>query len=499
MKPILTICIPTYNRLIYIKELLDKLLPQLNEKVEVLVSDNCSNDGTWEYLISIANIKKHRHTENIGADRNVVSVVQIATTKYIWLLCDDDLPSNNLVNNILEVIENYDNPPLIYLKAYGMARNGEGYNPSIQVDTWRVCSFDEFLQEVGIWFTFGSSIIARKDCIDFDFVKKWIDKSLTPAAMALISAYYEQKIVISHESVLAARGGNSGGYDAITVFTKNVNLLLNEFPEAISQKTIEKIRKDSLLIIAYILSEKSYTLSFSSFINLVKFGWRYKGFYTVIVATFLFKKIPIFTILKKIKTSVTIPFKQCFKNFVKQALISIKEDECQVIKDSLGYCGNNIRFGNDIEVINPKYISIEDNFRCASGIRLHCWYDSSRKEPSLKIGKDVFLNNMSYISCSSSIEIEDNVLIGSNVFITDNYHGDTSKVISNRLQAPLFIKGSVKICSGVWLGNNVCIMPKVVIGSNSIIGANSVVNSDIPANVIAAGSPARIVKELESQ
>ena len=103
---------------------------------------------------------------------------------------------------------------------------------------------------------------------------------------------------------------------------------------------------------------------------------------------------------------------------------------------------------------------------------------------------------MSYISCASKVEIGDNVLMGSNVFITDNYHGDTSKIIPSRLQAPLFIKGSVKIGSGVWLGNNVCVLPNVTIGENSIIGANSVVNKDIPPNVVAAGVPAIIVKAL---
>ena len=103
---------------------------------------------------------------------------------------------------------------------------------------------------------------------------------------------------------------------------------------------------------------------------------------------------------------------------------------------------------------------------------------------------------MSYISCASKVEIGDNVMMGSNVFITDNYHGDTSKIIPSRLQSPLFIKGSVKIGAGVWLGSNVCILPNVTIGENSIIGANSVVNKDIPPNVVAAGVPARVIKTL---
>ena len=59
---------------------------------------------------------------------------------------------------------------------------------------------------------------------------------------------------------------------------------------------------------------------------------------------------------------------------------------------------------------------------------------------------------MSYISCSSEVEIGDNVLMGLNVFITDNYYGDTSKIIPSCLQASLFIKGPVKIGAGALLG-----------------------------------------------
>ena len=54
----------------------------------------------------------------------------------------------------------------------------------------------------------------------------------------------------------------------------------------------------------------------------------------------------------------------------------------------------------------------------------------------------------------------------------------------------------VIIGRNVWIGMNSIIIKGVTIGDNSIIGAGSVVTSNIPSNVIAAGSPARVVKEL---
>ena len=49
----------------------------------------------------------------------------------------------------------------------------------------------------------------------------------------------------------------------------------------------------------------------------------------------------------------------------------------------------------------------------------------------------------------------------------------------------------------VWIGGGVTILPGVTIGDNSVIGAGSVVTKDIPANVVAAGNPCRIIKEAE--
>ncbi|MBQ3129797.1 MAG: hypothetical protein IJC23_02770 [Bacteroidaceae bacterium] len=54
----------------------------------------------------------------------------------------------------------------------------------------------------------------------------------------------------------------------------------------------------------------------------------------------------------------------------------------------------------------------------------------------------------------------------------------------------------VRISNNVWLGYGVIVMKGVTIGENSIIGMNSVVTKDIPANSIAAGSPAKVIKQL---
>jgi acetyltransferase-like isoleucine patch superfamily enzyme len=58
--------------------------------------------------------------------------------------------------------------------------------------------------------------------------------------------------------------------------------------------------------------------------------------------------------------------------------------------------------------------------------------------------------------------------------------------------------GEVHIGCNVWLGDGVVVLAGAVIGDGSVIGANSVVSGTIPANAIAAGSPARVLKQWDA-
>ncbi len=57
----------------------------------------------------------------------------------------------------------------------------------------------------------------------------------------------------------------------------------------------------------------------------------------------------------------------------------------------------------------------------------------------------------------------------------------------------------IRIGSNVWIGANVVILPDVTIGDNSVIGAGSIVTKDIPANVVAFGSPCHVFREITAR
>lgn len=95
------------------------------------------------------------------------------------------------------------------------------------------------------------------------------------------------------------------------------------------------------------------------------------------------------------------------------------------------------------------------------------------------------------IGCFKEIKIGDNVKCGANTLITDSdWHPEDSRS---------GIPREVIIKTNVWLGVNVTVLKGVTIGENSIIGAGSVVTKDIPANVIAAGNPCKVIRRLDTK
>lgn len=172
----------------------------------------------------------------------------------------------------------------------------------------------------------------------------------------------------------------------------------------------------------------------------------------------------------------------------------------------------NVLYGKDCKFKGYARITIHkggacqigDGFRCLSGIR----YCVSSNDPSkivvwpggtLKIGNNVGVSATSF-ACKGSIEIGNNVRIGSGCVIHDTDHHsfnpkirtgkDKSADVANAKKKPVIIKDNV------FIGARCLILKGVTIGENSIVGAGSVVTKDIPDNEIWAGNPAKFIKQL---
>ena len=200
--------------------------------------------------------------------------------------------------------------------------------------------------------------------------------------------------------------------------------------------------------------------------------------------------------LRKIKNKVLYYFLMQFELHQKKK----QNQEYQNIVSKFKKIGEDFVVGKDYSVFNPQYIEIEDNFFAGERFRIEAWdkYGEQNFTPNIKIGNGVIFNTDIHIGCINSIEIGDNCLFASRIYITDHHHGEpTFEMLKlTPKDRPLISKGPVIIEKNVWVGEGVAIMPNVTIGENSIIATNAVVTKDVPPNCVVAGVPAKIIKYI---
>lgn len=108
----------------------------------------------------------------------------------------------------------------------------------------------------------------------------------------------------------------------------------------------------------------------------------------------------------------------------------------------------------------------------------------------IHIGKRVYIQPFFKCMSAGQVYIEDDVEIAMNVSIITNNHDFYDRAVLT-LQ-------DVYIGRNAWIGAGATILPGVTVGENAIVGAGSVVTKDVPANTVAVGNPARVIKHLDT-
>lgn len=146
-------------------------------------------------------------------------------------------------------------------------------------------------------------------------------------------------------------------------------------------------------------------------------------------------------------------------------------------------------------------VSIGNKVSIGAGTTLTSWklFPEQEQGGVIVIEDNVSIGEGAHITATTLIHIGKNVLTGKKVLITDNAHGESSAELLDiaPIKRPLYSKGSVYIEDNVWIGEKASIMPGVRIGKGSIIAANSVVTKDIPPYCVAAGIPAKVIKQIK--
>jgi acetyltransferase-like isoleucine patch superfamily enzyme len=150
---------------------------------------------------------------------------------------------------------------------------------------------------------------------------------------------------------------------------------------------------------------------------------------------------------------------------------------------------NVVVYGPDISIGERVLIVAAPGYRTTLTTVSH-----GKGSGRIAIGNDVLVMNGVRVSSAGSIDIGDECMLANFCYVMDSDWHD----IYNRGSVPGSVK-PVTLERNVWIGDSAIICKGVTIGENSIIGAGAVVTKDVPANVVAAGNPARIVKKLDKE
>ena len=118
--PKISVCLPTYNRALYLRETIASMLAQTATDFELIVSDNCSTDSTAEVVAAFTDprIRYVRNDENIGHYRNMDRALALARGAYVCVIHDDDVYAPEFLARESEMLDAHPNVGMVHCAVY---------------------------------------------------------------------------------------------------------------------------------------------------------------------------------------------------------------------------------------------------------------------------------------------------------------------------------------------------------------------------------------------
>jgi acetyltransferase-like isoleucine patch superfamily enzyme len=168
-----------------------------------------------------------------------------------------------------------------------------------------------------------------------------------------------------------------------------------------------------------------------------------------------------------------------------------------LFKGRLEKSGTRINLYGGLPYVSGPLIMTVGNDCRISGQTTFSARTCGASSPQLQVGNNVDIGWMTTIAIGSRVQLGDNVRIAGRAFLA-GYPGHPIDPLNRALGLPDTEDqvGDIIIENDVWLATGVSVMAGVTIGQGSIIAAGSVVTHDIPAMVLAAGVPAKVIRSL---
>lgn len=228
-KPLISICIPTYNRALFLKECLESITRQfsnkeITEKINIFILDNQSKDNTEEiaknFVDSFNNIKYIKDSQNRNIIQGIIAVSSLADGEYLWVFSDDDLHSKNSLETIIKFI--YKNKPdIIFSNLSGFSDSSPIKYPNLLKATTNniINSRKEFFEylnkkfytNIDYYTTLCSNLIIKKSIFDnkYYILEQYKDKlDMFPLPSLFLYSNDEYIFGVLSEQIVLNRGNN---------------------------------------------------------------------------------------------------------------------------------------------------------------------------------------------------------------------------------------------------------------------------------------------------
>ena len=157
--------------------------------------------------------------------------------------------------------------------------------------------------------------------------------------------------------------------------------------------------------------------------------------------------------------------------------------------------GRNVFIGQDSYVsgLSTMGVRLGDNVRIREGAWVQATSTLDQPGVGLVVGEGTYIGPRAILGAGGGIVIGKRATFGAAVHVLAENHAfdDTSQPI----QQQGVTRRGISIEDDVWVGNAVIILDGVTIGRGAVIGAGSVVTRDVPANSVAVGNPARVIRQ----
>ena len=270
-RPLLSFCMPTYNRAPLLEHalgaLLSQILPEAALDIEVVVVDNASPDSTskvieqaglrWPHI----SLRSVRNLENIGPDRNFLKAVDLAQGEFVFLISDDDLLLPGAVSKLLELMHQHSDFDGFSLNARTFRQE-----PTEKRPAWFSISEDRVLHDksevLGMLETsigFMSILAFRKsrlaERLSTGYYEDKIGSNFLQAFLFLDALAESKGFVIVAEPLLAQRAENSMFDNYFRIFVTGINAVLIYAEEVgYSKKVIEQVKAKNLVDVRHFVS-----------------------------------------------------------------------------------------------------------------------------------------------------------------------------------------------------------------------------------------------------